>query len=90
MSSVHRLLSLQSAFIISDSVATQETGRLFWAIDRLWADRDTVNDAGRALRSEATNRMMAELDRRAVPIRPFDVEADAVDKIRAELIEAVD
>lgn len=87
MVSTNRLVSLQAAFTIADDVANQETPRLFWAIDRLWADRDTVNDDDRSLRSEATNRMAAELDRRNVPIRPYDVEAEAIEKIRAEITD---
>jgi hypothetical protein len=62
-------LSLQLAYTIAYDAASRSTRQLFWAADRLWHDRDEVDEHARQNRSDATQAIAKELDARGVPVR---------------------
>lgn len=62
-------LDLQLAYMISGEAKTRSTNQLFWAIDRLWHDRASVDEHARENRADATQIMSKELDARGAPLR---------------------
>jgi len=59
---------LEMAYRFSEEVSERDVETLFWAKDRLTFDKAETED-GQAQRSEATQRIALELDRRGVPVR---------------------
>ncbi len=64
-----KALSLQLAYTIAYDAASRSTRQLLWATDRLWHDRNEVDEHAQANRSDATQAIAKELDRRGVPVR---------------------
>jgi hypothetical protein len=60
------------------------------AFDRLWADRDLINEDSREQRFEATQRIATELDKRNVPMRNPAIEQAAIRVIRRRIGVAED
>lgn len=68
MTTDHRL-TLQVAYQISEDFTGRTNAELFWALDRFDWDRHTLIGDAAEQRSEATQRIAIELDRRNVPVR---------------------
>ena len=62
-------LSLQLAYTIAYDAPARSTKQLLWASDRLWHDRDEVDEHARQNRSDATQTIAKELDARGFPVR---------------------
>ncbi len=60
---------LQTAYRVSEDVSAHQTKTLFWALDRFDYDRKDIGGDARAQRSEATQRIAKELDRRNIGVR---------------------
>ena len=84
---MHRQLSLQAAYAISDEPQSRPVSRIFYALDRLSADLTDINESSRDQRNEAIQRLAVELDARRVPLRDPAIERAAVDEMRRLLAE---
>lgn len=82
---IDRSISLQAAYTIADDLEARPTSALFRAMDRLWADFRLINEDSRAQRTEATQKIARELDRRGVPVRNPAIEQASIEKIREQL-----
>jgi hypothetical protein len=82
---IDRSISLQAAYTIADSLQDRPVSALFRAMDRLWADFRLINEDSQAQRTEATQKIAVELDRRNIPLRNPAIEEASLQAIRQQL-----
>jgi len=62
-------LDLQVAYMMSSDFEGRTDDQLRWAMDRLWHDRDEMDEHVRENRYQATQKLATELDRRGATMR---------------------
>ena len=82
---VDRSISLQAAYVVADQAATLPIDRLFGALDRFHVDYSLVNEDSQRQRSEATQKICAELDARNLRLRDPAVEEASIRALRERL-----